>query len=264
SGGGISAYESKPSYQSSVTQSATKRTNPDVAYNADPNTGVYVYDSSYYGWWSVGGTSAGAPQWGALVALADQGRASSGKTNLGSTDTLNAIYNMPASDFHDITSGSNGYSAKTGYDLVTGRGTPYANSVVNYLVSYSTGTAATATHTTSTSHTTVVTRTSTRTVTNTQGTVALGDQSLLAAQTAAVLVPAQVLPAAVTPVTTSVGTSALPAIASAPASTATPSVLGRLAPTVDAAGGDSVALPVESGSDSEPVAPRPATDDNAE
>ena len=46
SGGGISAYESQPSYQSGVvTQSTTARTNPDVAYDADPNTGFPVYDS---------------------------------------------------------------------------------------------------------------------------------------------------------------------------------------------------------------------------
>src|SRR5262249_19713968 len=48
SGGGISVYEAKPSYQSNVTQSATKRTNPDVAYNGDPNSGVPVYDSTPY------------------------------------------------------------------------------------------------------------------------------------------------------------------------------------------------------------------------
>src|SRR5262249_19742251 len=58
SSGGISAYESKPSYQSGVTQSATKRTGPDVAYDADPNSGFYVHDSNNGGWWDVGGTSA--------------------------------------------------------------------------------------------------------------------------------------------------------------------------------------------------------------
>src|SRR5207248_3970700 len=45
-GGGISSYEWKPSYQNSVTQSATRRTGPDVAYNADPNTGFYVYQGN--------------------------------------------------------------------------------------------------------------------------------------------------------------------------------------------------------------------------
>src|SRR5262245_32158005 len=134
SGGGISKYEPKPAYQSGVTQSSTKRTSPDVAYDGDPATGVAVYDSMNGGWLSVGGTSAGAPQWAALMAIADQGRAMAGKPPLGSPDTLSAVYTMPAANFHDITSGNNGYAATTGYDLVTGRGTPKANLVVNYLV----------------------------------------------------------------------------------------------------------------------------------
>jgi hypothetical protein len=134
SGGGISRYEPKPSFQSSVTQSSTKRTSPDVAYNADPNSGVYVYDSFNGGWFSVGGTSAGAPQWSGLVAIANQGRAALGKGTLSATDTLPAIYGLPSADFHDVTSGNNGYSATTGYDLVTGRGSPRANLVVAGLV----------------------------------------------------------------------------------------------------------------------------------
>jgi hypothetical protein len=67
SGGGISLYEAQPSYQKGVvSQSKTKRTNPDVAYDADPKTGFAVYDSyrvsGHSGpWLDVGGTSAGAP-----------------------------------------------------------------------------------------------------------------------------------------------------------------------------------------------------------
>jgi subtilase family serine protease len=138
SGGGISAYESKPGYQSSVTQSSTQRTAPDVAYDADPSTGFAVYDSvglnGTVGWIKVGGTSAGAPQWAALVALADQGRAMCGYGSLdGPSQTLPLIYAMPSTSFHDITSGYNGYYAGPGYDLVTGRGSPYANLVVQSL-----------------------------------------------------------------------------------------------------------------------------------
>ena len=148
SGGGISAYESQPSYQKRVvTQSTTHRTNPDVAYDADPNTGFPVYDSynnpasSPWGQW--GGTSDAAPQWAALIAIADQGRALAGKAALdGATQTLPMLYAMPSSDFHDITSGRSvghpKYSASVGYDLVTGRGTPYANLVVADLVGSST------------------------------------------------------------------------------------------------------------------------------
>ncbi len=137
SGGGISQYESQPTYQQGgVTQTGTYRTVPDVAYNASTNSPFAVYDSFYGGWIELGGTSAGAPQWAALVAIADQGRALQGKGSLdGGTQTLPALYQLPQSDFHDITSGSNGgYSAAQGYDLVTGRGSPIANLIVSGLV----------------------------------------------------------------------------------------------------------------------------------
>ncbi len=146
SGGGISAYESQPSFQKGVvTQSTTKRTVPDVAYDGSGSSPFAVYDTySYSGWLEVYGTSAGAPQWSALVALADQGRALAGEGTLfldGPTQTLSAIYQLPASDFHDVTSGSNGgYSAGAGYDLVTGRGSPLANLVVAGLVGGTTST----------------------------------------------------------------------------------------------------------------------------
>jgi subtilase family serine protease len=138
--GGISTYEAQPSYQHGVvSQSATQRTSPDVSYNANPNTGMSVYDS--YGtpagapWLQVGGTSAGAPQWAALVAIADQGRALQGLGTLDSgTQLLPMLYQLPSSDFHDVTSGSSSgnpnYTAGPGYDLVTGLGSPYANRIV--------------------------------------------------------------------------------------------------------------------------------------
>ncbi|MDB5341499.1 MAG: hypothetical protein JWN70_7118 [Planctomycetaceae bacterium] len=144
SGGGPSKYESQPSYQKGVvTQSTTARTGPDVAYDADPNTGVSVYDS--YGnsssapWSQYGGTSAAAPQWAGLIAIADQGRALAGLGSLdGITQTLPKLYTLPAADFHDVTSGSSTgttrYNAQAGYDLVTGRGSPIANLVVSGLV----------------------------------------------------------------------------------------------------------------------------------
>lgn len=141
SGGGYSTYEPRPSYQSSV-QSSTMLSSPDVAYNANPSTGYSVYDTTRYGgqsgWFTVGGTSAGAPQWAALVAIADQGRALAGLGSLnGATQTLPALFSMPSTNFHDITSGRNaGYSAGPGYDLVTGLGSPYANLVIQSLVSY--------------------------------------------------------------------------------------------------------------------------------
>ena len=137
-GGGPSQYEAEPSYQSQV-QGSGQRMTPDVAYNADPNTGFYVYDTvpdsnGYVGWFAYGGTSAGAPQWAALIALADQGRAAAGLGAL--TNAAAAVYSLPATDFHDVTIGGNGYSAISGYDRATGRGSPRADLVIADLVKY--------------------------------------------------------------------------------------------------------------------------------
>jgi subtilase family serine protease len=145
SGGGISRFESQPSYQKGVvTQSMTQRTGPDVAYDADPNTGFSVYqtygNSSSKPWVQYGGTSAGAPQWSALVALADQSRAAAKEPALTTASLLTQLYQLPSADIHDITSGSSGSgsrrnSATVGYDLVTGRGSPVANRMIADLVS---------------------------------------------------------------------------------------------------------------------------------
>jgi subtilase family serine protease len=134
SGGSPSKYESEPSYQHGF-QSTGARTAPDVSYDANPNTGFYVYSTASGGaggWYQVGGTSAGAPQWGALIAIANQGRALNGLAALNGVQAQ--IYALPSADFHDITSGSNGYKATAGYDLVTGRGSPIANLVIAGLV----------------------------------------------------------------------------------------------------------------------------------
>ncbi len=146
SGGGTSQYEPEPAYQGTV-QSTGKRTIPDVAFNADPNTGVAVYDSyddtdNSGPWLEIGGTSAAAPPWAALIAIADQGRVAAGGSPLdGPTETLPALYSLPASDFHDITQGSNGgFRAGPGYDEVTGLGTPVANQLVPDLLAYGTAT----------------------------------------------------------------------------------------------------------------------------
>jgi subtilase family serine protease len=147
SGGGQSKIEAASAAQAAFTGS-NKRTNPDVAYDADPNTGFAVYDSFSYkgssGWLQFGGTSAGAPQWAGLFALANSGRT----TNLdGVTQTIPAIYSVSASDFHDITSGRTGrsISAGKGYDQATGRGSPVANLLINDLIAYGGGSASAAT-----------------------------------------------------------------------------------------------------------------------
>ena len=149
-GGGKSVYEGEPSYQSKV-QSSDVREVPDVSYDADPDTGFAVYDSLTYeresGWLEFGGTSAAAPQWAALVTVADQGREAVGEANLdGPTNVLPTLYALAANgtsyaaDFHDVTSGSSGaVSAGTGYDEVTGIGTPKSTSLIDALVATATG-----------------------------------------------------------------------------------------------------------------------------
>ena len=146
SGGGPSAVESQPSYQKGVvTQTSTARATPDVAYDASPSTGVAVYDSvpyegTTYGWLEVGGTSAGAPQWSALLAIADQGRAPERPTGARQHESA-------GSDEHPVQEpgrlprhhqrhehGHPHYSAGPGYDYVTGLGSPMANLVVGSLV----------------------------------------------------------------------------------------------------------------------------------
>jgi hypothetical protein len=140
-GGGTSQFESQPSYQDGV-QNTGFRTSPDVSFLADRSTGVAVYDSyddTGGGPWStMGGTSLGAPAWAALIAIADQGRVAAGGTSLdGATQTLPALYSLPSSDFHDITSGGNGSAnAGPGYDQVTGLGTPVANLLAPDLAFY--------------------------------------------------------------------------------------------------------------------------------
>ncbi len=133
SGGGYSLYEARPSYQATASNIPVRST-PDVAYNADPSTGYYVFMTyaGVAGWYRVAGTSAAAPQWAALLALADQGRAQEGLPSLYAAQSL--LYSLPARDFHDITTGYNGYLARPGYDPVTGLGTPYANLVINGLL----------------------------------------------------------------------------------------------------------------------------------
>src|SRR5262249_50500726 len=141
-GGGSSGYEAEPTYQVNFGINFTngQRGTPDVAYDANPNTGFAVYDSYAFqgrkGWLVFGGTSAGAPQWAGLAALVNQSRA----TYLTSTDLTNSsLYNAAASpvyasNYTDITTGSNGLSATPGYDLATGLGSPLANALVPYLI----------------------------------------------------------------------------------------------------------------------------------
>jgi hypothetical protein len=141
-GGGVSGFEAQPGYQTSYGLSLGGRGTPDVSFDADPNTGVYVYDTYYFGgggWFQVGGTSLSAPSWAGLVALADQGRVTPlASSNLTSRFDYNAATGSAtyASNYHDITAGSNGHAAGVGYDLATGVGSPQANTLIPWLASH--------------------------------------------------------------------------------------------------------------------------------
>jgi len=117
-GGGCSAYETATSAQSSFSEypqvnCAGKRATPDVSLDADPASGVSVYDTTAYqgqkGWFKVGGTSASSPMWAARSA--DAAIVVNASTVYGSTIS-----------YRDITSGNNGAPCLVGFDLCTGRG----------------------------------------------------------------------------------------------------------------------------------------------
>ena len=124
SGGGQSKYEAKPSYQVGVPNTpAKKRGIPDISCNANPSTGVSVYDSTPYGgmsgWMVFGGTSVSSPCVAGMVNLA-------GNFYPDSTAELTIIYgNLGTPNLRDITSGKAGrYRCAPGWDYVTGVGSP--------------------------------------------------------------------------------------------------------------------------------------------
>ena len=121
SGGGISTIEQEPSYQASVQ--STGRSTPDVAFDADPTTGVPIYSQG--SWITVGGTSLGTAAWAGIIAIVDQGRALANEGTLGSTQTLTALYSLPSSAFHTVGSA---------YNTQTGLGSPNGAALVNDLV----------------------------------------------------------------------------------------------------------------------------------
>ena len=152
SGGGISLNWAKPDYQSTpapVGESATMRDVPDVALNADGNTGYDVYYSALAGgtstgWFTTGGTSAAAPLWAAFGSLVNQQRSGNGDSPLGQANPQ--IYSIARSSsyataFHDITVSDNlFYLAKTGYDDATGWGTFVGNVLLSKLAPAETST----------------------------------------------------------------------------------------------------------------------------
>ena len=170
SGGGYSIYFPRPTFQDSLPSGSSyvgssagapgPNSNmwgvPGIAYQASALTGVLVYMTEpattasgtgcggaspcSAGWYVVGGTSCGSPQWAGIIAMADQmaGR------DLGYVNpALYAIAHNPteySSDFYDVTAGTNqtssipGYSASTGWDAVIGLGSPNVASLIPDLI----------------------------------------------------------------------------------------------------------------------------------
>jgi kumamolisin len=131
-GGGISPdHYTIPSWQTSTASSCsscskTYRNAPDVSANA--NFTFYVCaDQTTCTANSYGGTSFAAPMWAGYLALVNQQAVANGNHTVGFINP--SLYSIGLSsnyggDFHDVTSGSNGFSATTGYDLATGWGSP--------------------------------------------------------------------------------------------------------------------------------------------
>jgi kumamolisin len=133
SGGGMSTRYPRPSWQGGIL---TNRTVPDVASEANPNTGYSIYTGGRWG--EFGGTSAGATMWAGFTALYDNKARVAGDPNLGfANPSLYPILNGDsyATDFHDITAGTNlDFTATPGYDEVTGLGTPIADTLAATLL----------------------------------------------------------------------------------------------------------------------------------
>ena len=119
SGGGLSRVFARPAFQTGCgVPAGSQRLVPDVALEADPAPGNFVFEAGR--WLVVGGTSIGAPQWAGFFAGLHGGTGGPGFGNPGAR--LYSLCGTPA--FHDITVGSNGdYTATAGYDVVTGLGT---------------------------------------------------------------------------------------------------------------------------------------------
>lgn len=152
-GGGASTLEAEPNFQLGAQQSGF-RSAPDVAFDADPLTGVAVFDSFRNSplWEVVGGTSLSSPAFAGMLAIANQARTVQGLATLNTTNpqqAATALYSVPSSDFHDITTGQiyttilgefpligPTYSAGPGYDMVSGLGTPSGSLLVPDLAAF--------------------------------------------------------------------------------------------------------------------------------
>jgi subtilase family serine protease len=160
-GGGVSSFWAMPPWQSRAATSLGVATSaasgshcgrkhgscrevPDVSIDSDPVTGYVAYwngagtvAGARAGWQVLGGTSGSAPVWAALLALADSAPACHGRPiGFANPALYRAAGDAYHRDFHDVRLGSNdfaaarGFSAKRGYDMATGLGTPNASPLV--------------------------------------------------------------------------------------------------------------------------------------
>ena len=155
-GGGFSHVFTRPSFQDVLPAGSTpigaRRGVPDISIQASSRTGVLIYitnpgystNVNDTGWYVIGGTSSGSPQWAGLIAVANE--LNGGKPLGYINPALYAIASDPTSyarDFYDVTTGNNqanpavpGYPATTGWDPVTGLGTPNAANLILDLIAY--------------------------------------------------------------------------------------------------------------------------------
>jgi subtilase family serine protease len=151
-GGGFSRVYARPSFQDKVPGARQHRAIPDVAFDADPRTGIPLtaVAQGHTAYLQSGGTSMGAPAWAGIIALADE----FAHRRLGFLN--DAIYRIGAGNeykraFHDVLHGNNtfagsgpkgsrlritGFSAGPGWDPVTGWGTPKVSTLVPLLGEY--------------------------------------------------------------------------------------------------------------------------------
>ena len=141
-GGGISPFYSRPSYQEALpaefttllgsTVAASGRLTPDVSFNASIHGGVLAFLGFLNTWGVFGGTSASAPAWAGIIALLNQ--ANGEPVGFVAPKIYDLNHGRTKHTFQDITVGNNsdtagqggvdGFLAIPGYDLTTGSGTP--------------------------------------------------------------------------------------------------------------------------------------------
>jgi kumamolisin len=131
-GGGFDSSVPRPSWQSGVVTTGSGRGVPDTSANADPNSGWQM--SANGSWTVVGGTSAASPFTAALIAVA-KGLAKTAGTGV----TTQAVYAARTTACNDITTGSNGDSAVSGWDPATGLGSPAGSSFIAAIESWALG-----------------------------------------------------------------------------------------------------------------------------